>query len=126
MRSLREMLPLVLVAFAIGACDYYVDKAGAETPPPVTSTTKAVVYQDIHDQLMKPFCLRCHSGDNAAGGYSFESYERTMDVVTPGDSAKSLLCDAILQGYMPPRGQKPSAELAKMVCDWIDSGAAEK
>lgn len=120
------MFPLLLVFALISACNYYEDSARAETPSPVSSSATAVVYADIHDQLLKPFCLRCHSGGDPAGGFSFESYERTMEVVVPGDAGKSLLCDAILQGYMPPRGAKPSAELAKMVCDWIDQGAVEK
>lgn len=117
------MFPLVVVLTLLGACNYYEDsevQAAVGAPAPAAS-----VYQNIHDQLLTPFCLRCHKGADPAGGFSFESYTQVMQAVVPGDSAASPLCDAVLSGYMPPRGAKPSAELVKMVCDWIDQGASE-
>lgn len=119
MRNLS--LFLLIVVLIGGGCGYYESKAAPVSPSAPAASGK-VTFAEIQSQVLDPFCLRCH-GDS--GGYSFDSYENTMKAVVVGDSAASLLCTAQTEGYMPPRGAKPSAELVKMVCDWIDAGASE-
>lgn len=118
MRGLSFLLVVVLIG---GGCGYYESKAAPSSPAAPVAAGK-VTFADVHAQVIQPYCARCH-GD--AGGFSFDSYENTMKAVVAGDSGESLLCTAQTDGYMPPRGAKPSAELVKMVCDWIDAGAPE-
>ena len=44
-------------------------------------------------------------------------------VVTPGNSADSLLVELVTKGKMPKRGTKLTPEQIQIISDWIDAGA---
>ncbi len=111
-----RLLAFILVLSIGSGCDYYESKAA----PPSSGG-----YDQVKAELLAPFCLRCHSGSGAAGGYSFESFASTLLAVSPRDSGNSILCQVLMDGVMPPRGAKPQASLVALACDWIDKGAEE-
>lgn len=97
-----------MFSLALAGCNEY--RSYAETPPP---PAKEVTYADVRAQVFEPFgCIRCHG---TVAGYSVETRDETVK--------SDKLCEYLEMGFMPPRGDKPSAEQAKMVCDWVAAGA---
>lgn len=106
MRSL--ILGLVGLVTIMG-CNELTRKAVAN----VTTPSSNVTYAQVRVAVFEPFgCITCHG---TVAGYSVETRERAI--------LSSKLCEYLEKGYMPPRGEKPSAELAKMACDWVSAGA---
>ncbi len=44
-------------------------------------------------------------------------------VVTPGNAADSFLVQQVVEGEMPKRGPKLTAEQIQIITDWINAGA---
>lgn len=87
----------------------------AVTPPP-----EEIRFTEIFDQVLVPYCLRCHSeqGHNE-GDLNLETYE---NVVKAAFDIKS----DIEQGFMPPkRSKQMTPEQKKMILDWLAAGAKE-
>lgn len=105
-----------LFLLALSACNYYEQKAVAGPVDPASIT-----YKDVKDQVLGPYCIKCHGG---TAGLFFDTYAGVLKALSPGDE-KSPLCAVLQDGSMPPAGNKPSADLAKMVCDWVKAGALE-
>jgi hypothetical protein len=105
-----------------------------KTPPPpsptspgVTPDTLTPTYTSIHEKIIKPKCLGCHSGNSeAAQKANFETYEGTRQKVTPGDLQHSELYDVVFTKQMPP-SPRPSLSDAEIeaIKQWILSGAAK-
>lgn len=92
----------------------------APSGPAITPT-----YSSIKSQVLVVSCNGCHSGTNAKGGVSLDSYANVMKVVTAGNSATSTLYKSIIGDgatLMPPGGGL-SAKQKTAIKDWIDSGA---
>lgn len=79
--------------------------------------------------IFRAHCSPCHTGSQASGGLSLESYETLMkaEVVTAGDAKASVLVERILgQGGLPrmPMGFKPLADHdIQAIQGWIQGGA---
>lgn len=93
---------------------------GTPPTPPTFATIDATVF--------KPFCLRCHQGDEPAGGLSIGDYRALIDDgwVVAGDPENSSVYTSMVSGDMPKRGAKPTAELIESVREWIANGALEQ
>lgn len=91
-------------------CNELTRKAVANATTPSVSN---VNYAQVRGAVFEPFgCIACHG---TVAGYSVETREQAI--------LSKKLCEYLEKGYMPPRGDKPTAELAKMVCDWVSAGA---
>lgn len=132
------LLLAVEIAIIVGAiaylsgCNFYVPKdiylhgdvPGQEPqdpndPKPVGDVT----YTGNIAPLLNASCLKCHNADVSSGGFSFASYESTMNAVEVGKPGDSLLCYELEHQLMPPRGPFLSEENVKLICDWISDGA---
>lgn len=97
----------ILFSLLLAGCNQFENRAQA------VSTTQVVDYARVRSLVFEPFgCIRCHG---MVADYSIETRDAAIK--------SSKLCEYLEKGYMPPRGDKPSAELAKMVCDWVSAGA---
>ena len=85
-------------------------------------------------------CVKCHSGDRPKARLSMDTLEGVLKgtkqgkIVTPGDSANSIMVKSIAhltkepEGWMPPlnnkAGIKPlTPEQVGLIRAWIDQGA---
>ena len=86
-------------------------------------------YQTIREQIFKPSCLRCHSGDDAAMGVDLSNYSTIinsgLEVVIPKEPLNSTLYLNVQSGRMPPDGPRLSDAEIKIIFDWISAGARE-
>lgn len=85
--------------------------------PPVSSEVR---FAEIFDQILVPYCLRCHSeqGHNE-GDLNLETYENVVN-------AAFDIKEDIEQGFMPPKKSKQmTPEQKKMILDWLNAGAKE-
>jgi cytochrome c5 len=81
--------------------------------------------------IFQGYCNMCHSGGNAFGGWSGETYEtvttsgKNGPEIVPGDANSSRLVQ-LLQAtngvFMPPTGQLSDEDI-KIITDWINAGA---
>lgn len=105
----------VLPAFAQENKDakkWDINKLDAGKLPPAASQKDVTFAKDI-EPLFKASCERCHGEEQQKGGLRLDSLEATMKggkagkMVTPGDSAKSLIVLAVCQQddgtAMPPK-----------------------
>jgi hypothetical protein len=76
-------------------------------------------------------CGDCHSGAKAKGGLDLTSVATILKpndmgtILVPGNTQKSLLHDAVADGYMPPQGSekhKLTAAEKLLIVNWIETG----
>ena len=115
------------------------DHAATKPLPPVSTQTGVTYGTDIKPILDKS-CVKCHSGDKPKAKLKLDTIEGIMKgsrngkVVTPGNSAKSVLVLAAAHAtededeWMPPA--KAAAKFPPLTSDqiglvraWIDQGA---
>ncbi|MBL8061355.1 MAG: c-type cytochrome [Chthonomonas sp.] len=108
------------------------DKALADTVfawvPPADAklddgTVVAMSYADVLP-VFQQYCGRCHGGGRAQKNLNTTNYDALMssNTVRPGDSARSILVNAMRTGAMPRGGSMPKAEIDK-IAKWVDDGA---
>ena len=92
---------------------------------------------DVYSTRVKPLlakqCGECHGSKKQQSGLRIDSAKGMLDggdsgtALVPGDSAKSLLVQAIMgaEGVskMPPEGPALSADEIALIRNWIDGGA---
>lgn len=72
-------------------------------------------------------CLPCHGNQNPKAGLDVTSPDKviTAQFITPGDSSKSKLYNAVTGSNgvrkMPPRGPSLTPDEIKVIQSWIDS-----
>jgi len=113
-------------------------KPAATLPPAATKT--GVTYATDMKPLFEASCVKCHSGDRPKARLKMDSLEGVLKgtkqgkILTPGDSANSLIVKAVAkltrdpEGWMPPlhnkAGIKPlTPEQIGLIRAWIDQGA---
>jgi len=109
---------------AVEAIETATDEAQTEESASITISYTADV-KPIFDAK----CIKCHGVESTKEGLDMQTYENLMagsrngSVLTPGDSANSVLVDLIVRGKMPNRGQKLSTEEIQIITDWVNHGA---
>lgn len=82
--------------------------------------TTMFTYKMVHEQIFEPYCIRCHSKNNAKNGIRLDNYENVIR------NLQAIYNSMILStpSEMPPRGYKEldKSEIS-MLAQWIDSGA---
>jgi uncharacterized membrane protein len=110
--------------------------AGLETRrPPVTELSRADVYLDVVQPILKEHCAGCHNDDRLKGGLSLSNHKKLMAggrsgaVIAAGDHEASDLYRRITlpadhEDFMPAEGKPPLSENDKRVIAWwITAGA---
>lgn len=96
------------------------------TAAPVVST---VSFSKDVMPIFANSCGDCHGGEQMKAGLDLTTYDSLMagssngSVIVPGNSADSFLIQQVVNGKMPKRGPKLTAEQIKTISDWIDAGA---
>jgi uncharacterized membrane protein len=135
------MNPIKLTAVAFAATVALAATVSAEDAKlPPASTKTGVTYATDMKPLFEASCVKCHSGDRPKARLHMDTLEGVMkgtkqgSIVTPGNSANSVLIKAVAhltkdpEGWMPPpnnrAGIKPlTPEQIGLIRAWIDQGA---
>jgi hypothetical protein len=123
----RSLTPACAILF--GLC-FAVRGAADEIAP---SSEQIEYFESKVRPLLVEHCYECHSlsAKKLKGGLKLDSREAALKggdsgaSLVPGDSAKSLIVDAVRwkSFEMPPKG-KLAAEQIEILSRWVDSGAA--
>jgi mono/diheme cytochrome c family protein len=76
-------------------------------------------------------CIGCHGGERTQEGLDLKTHASIMAgsdngaVVTPGDSANSLLVEMVATQKMPKRGPKLTPAQVQLITDWVNQGALD-
>lgn len=114
--------------------------ASTDTPLPTSTTAPAtdaateepaagVSFTNDVLPIFSNSCARCHGVEQIKEGLDLTSYETVMTgsfngtVVTPGNPTDSYLLQQVINGEMPNRGPKLTAEQIQIITDWINAGA---
>ncbi|MCC7102868.1 MAG: c-type cytochrome [Fimbriimonadaceae bacterium] len=103
------------------------DALFAWTPPTGatlnTGATSALVYADVKP-IFQQYCGKCHGNDRATKNLNTLNYDALMssNTIRPGDSARSILVNAMRTGAMPRGGSMPKEDIDK-IAQWVDDGA---
>ena len=114
------------------------DDAAGKLPP--ASSKSGVTYATDIKPIFDNSCVKCHSGDKPKARLKLDTREGALKgshdgkVITPGDSAKSILIQAIAHAtrdhdqWMPPLHNRANigpltAEQVGLIRAWIDQGA---
>lgn len=104
-----------------------------ETSAPVAvtqgSASTAVSFANDVMPILQTSCNKCHGIEQVKEGLDMTSYETLMAgsfngaVITAGNADDSYLVQQILDGEMPKRGPKLTAEQIQLIADWVNQGA---
>jgi len=106
-------------------------------PAPVSEATEAateaaasgISFANDVSPIFASSCNDCHGGKQTKAGLDLQTYESLMAgsfdgvVIVAGNSAESFLVQQVVEGEMPKRGPKLTAEQIQIISDWIDAGA---
>lgn len=135
-------LPAVLLCLALAGCFVADPLPSAPSGGGRDTTGDPSVLTDLQRTVFTPYCVGCHSPNNASGGLDMSagnSYgnivgipatgSRDMVRVEPGDTARSYLYLTLTGSggapVMPPEPLSPLTEdKTGTVGAWIDAGAS--
>ena len=117
---------------------YAADAAPGVMPP--AAAKQGVTYNTDIKPIFNNSCIKCHSGDKPKGHLKLDSLAGALKggkdgkVITAGDSAKSMLVQAVShvstddEDWMPPLHNKAgigplTPEQIGLIRAWIDQGA---
>lgn len=106
-------------------------ESATETPAstPTEAPITGISFTNEIMPILKNSCNKCHGIEQVKEGLDMTSYESLMSgsfngsVITAGDASKSFLVQQLLDGEMPKRGPKLTAEQIQHISDWINAGA---
>lgn len=96
---------------------------------PTESSDADVSFANHVLPIFNASCVKCHGVEQIKEGLDMRTYETLMagsfngTVVTPGNPNDSYLLQQIIDGEMPKRGPKLTAEQILIITDWINAGA---
>ena len=114
------------------------DEAAGKLPP--ASSKMGVTYATDIKPIFDNSCVKCHSGDKPKARLKLDTLEGTLKgskdgkVITAGDSAKSMLVQAVAHAtadhdsWMPPLHNRANigpltSDQVGLIRAWIDQGA---
>lgn len=98
----------------------------AAAPAPETAT---VSFANDVMPIFSASCNTCHGGDQTKAGLDLTTYTSLMAgsmqgaVIFPGSPSQSVLVQQVVDGEMPKRGDKLTAEQIQVISDWVAAGA---
>ena len=139
MNSMKHLAVALAITFALTAA-VSAEDAKPAAPLPPASTKSGVTYATDMKPIFEASCVKCHSGDRPKARLKMDTLEGVLKgtkqgkIVTPGDSANSVIIKSIAhltkdpEGWMPPpnnkAGIKPlTPEQIGLIRAWIDQGA---
>ena len=139
MNCIKHLAVTLAATFVLTTVVSAEDATPAATLPPAASKTGVTYATDIKP-IFDASCVKCHSGDRPKARLKMDSLEGVLKgnkdgkIVTPGDSANSVMIKAVAhltkepEGWMPPpnnkAGIKPlTPEEIGLIRAWIDQGA---
>jgi hypothetical protein len=138
--KIASKLTIVLSAVFAVALTASADDSPAPKVLPPASTKTGVTYDTDIKPILDKSCVKCHSGDRPKARLKLDTLDavlkgsRNGKIVTTGDSAKSLIVQAVAHTaddedvWMPPAkaaGKFPplTADQIGLLRAWIDQGA---
>jgi mono/diheme cytochrome c family protein len=103
------------------------DTPAAATEPPVA--TGDVSFTNDVLPILLTSCGQCHGVREVKEGLDLTTHAGIMAgsfngaVITPGNANDSYLVQQIIDGEMPKRGPKLTAEQIQIITDWVNQGA---
>lgn len=103
--------------------------APTEAPTEAPLTGASVSFAHDIMPIFETTCLKCHGVEKTEKGLDMQTHAALMAgsergaVVVPGDAAGSRLAELVMNGKMPKRGTKLTAEQVQLIVDWINAGA---
>ncbi|MBC7531449.1 MAG: hypothetical protein H7318_07710 [Oligoflexus sp.] len=85
-------------------------------PAPMTPAVTGLTYSNLNVKVFTPYCTACHG---TKGNVNLETYAKVKSYVA------AVKAHSITKPDMPP-GAPISAELQKLLSDWIAAGTPEK
>ena len=79
--------------------------------------------------ILQVSCIECHGARQVKEGLDLQTHGTILagsfngPVIMPGNAAESLLVQLVVQGEMPNRGPKLTAEQIQVISEWINAGA---
>jgi len=129
----RFVRVLLVVPIVLGSAAFAVsqDEAGpGDFAGPLDESGRMVSFSRDIAPLFAAYCLECHRGTQAKGGFQVDQSDSVGDYIEAGDaSASALLTEYMLSAdpdmLMPPasHGGPLSASQLALVRVWIDEGA---
>jgi len=133
-------LTKLTLAVLAAAFSFSLTASAEDTKLPPASTKADVTYATDIKPIFDVSCVKCHGGERPAARLSMGSLAGVLKgtkagkILTPGDSANSLIIKAVAHltkdpdGWMPPlqnrAGIKPlTADQIGLIRAWIDQGA---
>ncbi len=103
--------------------------ASEATEPATDAPASGISFANDISPIFASSCNECHGGKQTKAGLDLQTYESLMAgsfdgvVIVAGNSAESFLVQQVVEGEMPKRGPKLTAEQIQIISDWIDAGA---
>ncbi len=118
------------------ATDTAAPTESAPATEPATATQPAVEgatvsYTNDILPIFESRCVNCHGGQRTQEGLDLKTYASLMagsnngPVVTPGDTASSLLVELVANQKMPKRGPKLTPPQVQLITNWVNQGALD-
>jgi len=137
MNPIKTIAVAFVATFGLAAVASADDAAG-KLPPPSAKT--GVTYATDIKPLFDNSCVKCHSGDKPKARLKLDTLEGTLKgskdgkVIMAGDSAKSMLIQAVAHAtkdpdqWMPPLHNRANIgpltpDQVGLIRAWIDQGA---
>jgi mono/diheme cytochrome c family protein len=109
-------------------------EAAATEPAAATQTVPEGPTVSFSTDILPIFesrCIGCHGGERTQEGLDLKTHASLMAgsnngfVVTPGDSASSLLVELVTNQKMPKRGPKLTPPQVQLIAEWVNQGAQD-
>jgi mono/diheme cytochrome c family protein len=103
--------------------------ASEATEPATVAPASGISFANDVSPIFASSCTECHGGKQTKAGLDLQTYESLIAgsfdgvVIVAGNSAESFLVQQVVEGEMPKRGPKLTAEQIQIISDWINAGA---
>lgn len=89
-----------------------------------------VNYKNLHEYILKPKCISCHSGVEPDGDVDLTSYDALLNhpyyfIVVAGSPDESSLYMSVLYDDMPPKSSPLSEKEKNFIKSWIEENAPQ-
>lgn len=105
------------------------DTVAPPTDLPTQAPPAGISFANDVMPIFNASCVKCHGVEQVKEGLDMTSYAVLMagsfngPVITPGDAENSFLVQQVVEGEMPKRGPKLTAEQIQTISDWVNQGA---
>lgn len=109
--------------FILSGCNYNVQKKSDEPQTELLfSTGREISYQNVHDLVIAPACISCHSHNGSRGrnkgGVNLENYANVF-------FNRNKIHSSVSDGSMPDDSPALTDYQKRLIISWIEAGASE-